>query len=49
MNQAVDGLKAIDETKLPGIQDMMFAVCSLPTLAWLLTMYEVALSMVEII
>ena len=28
---------------------MVFAVCSLPTLAWLLTMYEVTLSMVEII
>ena len=27
---------------------MVFAVCSLPTIAWLLTMYEVALSMVEI-
>ena len=50
MKQAEDGLKAIDQTKLPGkhkIWCLQFALY--PRLAWPLTMYEVALSRVEII
>ena len=50
MNQAEDGLRAIDKTKLPGkykVWCMQFALY--PRLAWPLTMYEVALSRVEII
>ena len=50
MNQAVEGLKAIDQTKLPGkykIWCLQFALY--PRLAWPLTMYEVALSRVEMI
>ena len=50
MKQAEDGLKAIDRTKLPGkykIWCLQFALY--PRLAWPLTMYEVALSRVEMI
>ena len=50
MKQAEDGLKAIDQTKLPGkykIWCLQFALY--PRLAWPLTMYEVALSRVEMI
>ena len=44
MKQAEEGLKAIDQTKLPGdykIWCLQFALY--PRLAWPLTMYEVAL------
>ena len=50
MKQAEDGLKAIDQTKLPGkykLWCLQFALY--PRLAWPLTMYEVALSRVEMI
>ena len=50
MQQAEHGLKAIYQTKLPGkhkIWCLQFALY--PRLAWLLTMYEVALSRVEMI
>ncbi|XP_035826308.1 uncharacterized protein LOC106012167 [Aplysia californica] len=50
MMQAENGLKAIDQTKLPGkhkIWCLQFALY--PRLAWPLTMYEVALSRVEMI
>lgn len=50
MKQAEDGLKVIDKTKLPGkhkIWCLQFALY--PRLAWPLTMYEVALSRVEMI
>ena len=50
MNQAEHWLKAIDQTKLPGkhkIWCLQFALY--PRLAWPLTMYEVALSRVEMI
>ena len=50
MQQAEHELKAIDRTKLPGkhkIWCVQFALY--PRLAWPLTMYEVALSRVEMI
>ena len=50
MQQAEHGLKAIDRTKLPGkhnIWCLQFALY--PRLAWPLTIYEVALSRVEMI
>ena len=50
MKQAEDGLKAIDRTKLPGkhkIWCLQFALY--PRLAWPLSMYEIALSRVEMI
>ena len=52
MKQAEDRLKAIDQTKLPGkymykIWCLQFALN--PRLAWPLTVYEVALSRVEML
>ena len=50
MQQAEHGLKAIDQIKLPGkhkIWCLQFALY--PRLAWPLTIYEVALSRVEMI
>ena len=50
MQQAEHGLKAIDRTKLPGKHKIWCQQVALyPRLAWQLTIYEVALSRVEMI